>query len=105
LFIKHGQLVGRRLRNRSANGYKAYETFWGDPMTQSLADIRDAALLLGAEEREELAMALLDTLDDQELGLDGESEASLKSELDHRAEEARNDPGSLMNWDDVRNMR
>ncbi len=74
-------------------------------MVQNLASIREAALHLSAEEREELAIILFETLENPELDFDSGSEESLKLELDRRAEEAKSDPGSLMTWEDVRDMR
>jgi putative addiction module component (TIGR02574 family) len=73
-------------------------------MSEKVAELLKAALLLSPEERQELYECLEESLDAPDLH-DGLTEEEFIAELNRRHEEFLRDPSVAIPWEEVKKMR
>ncbi|HEV3146845.1 MAG TPA: addiction module protein [Gemmataceae bacterium] len=73
-------------------------------MSEKVAELLKAALLLSPDERQELVECLEDSLDSPDLH-DGMTEEEFVAELNRRAAELKADPSLGIPWEEVKKMR
>jgi putative addiction module component (TIGR02574 family) len=73
-------------------------------MSEKVAELLKSAMLLSAEERQELAECLEDSLDAPDLHV-GMTEEEFIAELNRRHEEFLRDPSVAIPWEEVKKMR
>jgi len=74
-------------------------------MSERVTGLLAEAMNLPDQDREELAYALLDSLERSPPNIDAMTEEEFRAELDRRAEELRQYPERAIPWEEVEKMR